>query len=327
MAKIEQVKNKRHEIIHPITSVPAIEGLEETLAGKQETLVSGSNIKKVNGHDLLGSGNINITGSGDVIVIDDAMSAYSENPVQNKVISAALNNLLSMIQAVEQFRYESVDTLPDPPSAETMGIIYLIPASLPDVGNIKDEFITIRTGEEGDYTYSWEKIGSTAVDLSDYATDAEVQADIAAALSAYIRNVTATVDANIGTPSVTTSFDAGVLTLEFHNLKGQPGPVGVTAVTATVDNNTGVPEVTATLLDQVLTLAFRNLKGDVGTGIYSVTSAQDGTAVITLTSGDTVTLDLNHNHPQYPKYVVCDDEQEYEDISNKDSGTLYLILE
>lgn len=39
--------------------------------------------------------------------------------------------------------------------------------------------------------------------------------------------------------------------------------------------------------------------GEPGVGFRSVTSAEDGTIVITLTSGDTITIDLNHEHPQY----------------------------
>lgn len=41
-----------------------------------------------------------------------------------------------------------------------------------------------------------------------------------------------------------------------------------------------------------------------GVGFQSVSSQQDGTIVITLTSGDTVTIDLNHNHPQYISKAV-----------------------
>lgn len=60
------------------------------LASKQDTLVSGTNIKTVNGQSLLGNGNIDITGGG-TITVDSALSATSENPVQNKVITNALN--------------------------------------------------------------------------------------------------------------------------------------------------------------------------------------------------------------------------------------------
>ena len=67
--------------------------------------------------------------------------------------------------------------------------------------------------------------------------------------------------------------------------------------------------------------------GEPGVGFSSVASQQDGTVVITLSSGDTITLDLNHNHTAYPKYVLCADEAEYTAITTKDSATLYLIPE
>ena len=63
---------------------------KEQVSGKQDTLVSGTNIKTVNGQSLLGNGNIDITGGG-TITVDSALSSTSENPVQNKVITTALN--------------------------------------------------------------------------------------------------------------------------------------------------------------------------------------------------------------------------------------------
>lgn len=53
----------------------------------QPKLVSGTNIKTINNNSLLGSGNISISGSG---TVDDAMSSTSTNPVQNKVVLAAI---------------------------------------------------------------------------------------------------------------------------------------------------------------------------------------------------------------------------------------------
>ena len=53
----------------------------------------------------------------------------------------------------------------------------------------------------------------------------------------------------------------------------------------------------------------------------------DGTVIITLSNGDTITLDLNHDHLAYPKYHLCTDEAEYTAITTKDSTTLYLIPE
>lgn len=56
---------------------------------KQEKLVSGSNIRTINGVSVLGSGNISISSS-----VDTALSTTSTNPVQNKVVTAALDDKL-----------------------------------------------------------------------------------------------------------------------------------------------------------------------------------------------------------------------------------------
>lgn len=63
---------------------------ERAVASKQDTLVSGQNIKTINGQTLLGEGNIAIQGGG-TIIVDSELSTTSENPVQNKVITNAIN--------------------------------------------------------------------------------------------------------------------------------------------------------------------------------------------------------------------------------------------
>ena len=65
-----------------------------------------------------------------------------------------------------------------------------------------------------------------------------------------------------------------------------------------------------------------------GIGFDTITTpaTADGTALITLTNGDTITLDLNHDHTAYPKYTVCT-QAEYDAIVTKDSDRLYLIPE
>ena len=72
-----------------------IENVETAVADKQDTLVSGTNIKTVNGNSLLGSGNIEIVGSG---TIDNEMSNSSTNAVQNNVIT---NNILSITPIIK----------------------------------------------------------------------------------------------------------------------------------------------------------------------------------------------------------------------------------
>lgn len=66
-------------------------------------------------------------------------------------------------------------------------------------------------------------------------------------------------------------------------------------------------------------------RGPQGVGFQSIASQQDGTVVITLTNGDTITIDLNHNHPQYPKYEYLTSESQMP--ASPESDTLYLILE
>lgn len=64
--------------------------------------------------------------------------------------------------------------------------------------------------------------------------------------------------------------------------------------------------------------------GGGGYGVEEITSNEDGTVDFHFTGGDVTTVDLNHEHPQYPKYVVCT-QAEYDALTTKDSDTLYLI--
>lgn len=66
-----------------------------------------------------------------------------------------------------------------------------------------------------------------------------------------------------------------------------------------------------------------DITGPPGVGFASVadkTPNPDGTVIITLTNGDTITLDLNHDHAAYPKYELVSSLP-----ASPDSGTLYLI--
>lgn len=58
--------------------------------GKQDALVSGTNIKTINNESLLGSGNISISGGGGTI--DDTVTQNSSNPVKSSGIYSALQS-------------------------------------------------------------------------------------------------------------------------------------------------------------------------------------------------------------------------------------------
>lgn len=68
---------------------------------------------------------------------------------------------------------EVVQTLPTA-SASTTGKLYLVADQGGDTGDNYNEFITVRSGagtEPDPYTYAWEKIGDTSIDLSGYLTE------------------------------------------------------------------------------------------------------------------------------------------------------------
>ena len=66
-------------------------GSDVDLSSKQDVLVSGQNIKTINGNSILGPGNLEIQGGGSAVTVDDALSTTSTNPVQNKVVTEKIN--------------------------------------------------------------------------------------------------------------------------------------------------------------------------------------------------------------------------------------------
>lgn len=84
----------------------------------------------------------------------------------NYVTSGGVKNYVdTAISGISQFQYEVVESLPSA-SADTMGKIYLVPHSHSSDDGY-DEYITLESGTTTK-TYSWEKIGNTDIDLSEY---------------------------------------------------------------------------------------------------------------------------------------------------------------
>lgn len=63
---------------------------DTAIQGKQDTLVSGTNIKTINNESLLGSGNIDVQGGGGTI--DPSLDSGSTNAVANSAITTAFNS-------------------------------------------------------------------------------------------------------------------------------------------------------------------------------------------------------------------------------------------
>lgn len=121
--------------------------------------------------------------------VNDLVNYYTKSQTYTQA------EVQQLINAVKQFTYESVSTLPTA-SSSTMNKIYLVPSSDPQTQNVKDEYITI----ESSGTYSWELIGNTSVDLSGYVTTT----DLNTALASY----TTTADLNTLLAGYQTKIDS-----------------------------------------------------------------------------------------------------------------------
>ena len=100
----------------------------------------------------------------------------------NKTLCGAINELKQLVSLIPRFSIEVVQTLPTEDISETT--IYLIQSSAPEQGNYYEEYIYVNN--------TWELVGTTAVDLSNYYTKLQIDtlleakvntADIDSALS------------------------------------------------------------------------------------------------------------------------------------------------
>lgn len=105
-----------------------------------------------------------ITNAATQAILDEFVNYYTKSQTYSKT---EVNNL---VNALEQFDIVVTSSLPTA-SASTVRKMYLVPSADPQTSNVKDEFITLQSGN----TYYWEQIGSTAIDLSAYSTTAQTQ--------------------------------------------------------------------------------------------------------------------------------------------------------
>ena len=94
------------------------------------------------------------------------------------------------------------------------------------------------------------------------------------------QEVEATIDGNVGTPSVGVSYADGVLSFDFRNMKGNPGDAaGFGTIGADITGGVGTPGVTVESSGPAtaknLLFHFANLKGE--TGVTSVVATVDNT--------------------------------------------------
>lgn len=117
--------------------------------------------------------------------VNDLVNYYLKSETYSRT------EIQALIDAVKQFSYEVVASLPAA-AAGTMHKIYLVPSADPKTQNVKEEYITIDNGAGAETRYTWEQIGSTAIDLSGYYTSQQTDTAISTALTAALGNYTNT---------------------------------------------------------------------------------------------------------------------------------------
>ena len=83
----------------------------------------------------------------------------------------------AIVAAIKQFT-PIVAPMRPTASADTMYKLYLVPSEDPQESNVKDEYITIDNGASANPRYTWEKIGSTDIDISGKADIDTVPKDV-----------------------------------------------------------------------------------------------------------------------------------------------------
>lgn len=219
----------------------------------------------------------------DAAMQDVAASINGEGLVKAADVKAYVD---AQVGSINKFDVAVVDTLPTA-SASTMYILYLVPNGDASSGEYI-EYITIRHGEEGSYTYAMEQIGSTKMDLTGFVTEEalvealkayELKANLKAL--AYKDSATGAVAGEIISGVKATGTTTGSINVELQSTEkavastGKYTPVGNIAGTVKAAGNVTVT-VSSAAADATLT------KGDyTPAGTVSVALSGDSFNKIT----------------------------------------------
>ena len=186
--------------------------------------------------------------------------------------NVALNNLATKEELENAVNgiFVPVDSLPNP-SADTMGKIYLVPNEGSSL-NVRDEYVTIRLGQEGSYSYSWELFGSTEIDIDGYVPTDRTIAGIDLEDNISKAELLTALDVAEGAQvNVQPDWDQNDNTADDY-IKNKPNPANNGVLTIT-RNNTEVGTFSANQAsDETINIEVPTQPSDIGLGNVDNTS-------------------------------------------------------
>lgn len=182
--------------------------------------------------------------SGNVYELRDADAQSKLNNVYTKSETYSRAEVQEVVADAMKGGYVAVTALPAA-SEDTMGHIYLIPGTTVSGDNTRIEYVTIRSGSEGAYTYAWEELGTTELNLDNL--------DLVKGSGDMVLGESTTF--SVSKPSVNITG-----TTSDNFIKSYPGTTGK-LVTTTVPNVTGNSDV-----------SIPNVTGNSDVSIPNVTS-------------------------------------------------------
>ena len=186
-------------LVTKLTNLPTNDELTTLLEGKQAVIADLSDIRSgaAAGATAYHKPSTGIPDTDLTLALQQQIASFITKAVNDltyyylKTDTYSKNEVDQLIAAINQFELVSVQTLPTA-SASTMGKIYFVPSSDPKTANVKDEYITLAVTESDTTTYSWELIGSTTLDLTNYYTKTQTDAAIASALQTALADYSTT---------------------------------------------------------------------------------------------------------------------------------------
>ena len=306
------------------SSVQTSLGKADTALQTHQTITTGS----ANGTIAVGGTDVAVKGLGSLayknsLTKSDVGLGNVVNAGQDSTPTANSNNYITSggvknyvdttISGISQFKYEVVTSLPTA-SANTMGEIYLV-AHSHSSNDGYDEYITLESGT-ATKTYSWEKIGNTDIDLSNYVNNLSGTANSGVVTNITKSGNTLTVTSSnlSGTQTaangkyisgITQDKTGKITSVSEETLPSNTAHSHTAGTGLNVSGSGGVSGTTTYSLKVASSSEIGGVKPGTTSGkVYGVDVADDGTMTVSVPWTDNDTTELNKKADLFVKETV-----------------------